>query len=206
MDNLIVSYLILNGECMLPGIGKLILQRSDAVCDVASKKILPPENKFELRRTGFSDTGQLVTYISQSMGCDQDEASQRLTTWTEKINNQLDLYHELELPFIGTLKREKHGKTILNGVEKLSVYKPVTAVRVVHESDAHEIVVGDRISNSTEMNQYFAEGKIKTGRSIWPAALILFLVAAALIVLYFITGGFGLNLHPQSAPDTYILR
>ena len=38
MDNLIVSYLILNGECMLPGIGKLILQRSDAVCDVASKQ------------------------------------------------------------------------------------------------------------------------------------------------------------------------
>lgn len=206
MDNLIASYLILNGECMLPGIGKLILQRSDAVCDVASKIILPPENKFELARTGFSDAGQLLTYISQSMGCDTEEASKHLTAWVGQVNNLLESGLEFTLPFVGVLKRERKGKTILSHAEKLSVYQPVPAVRVVHESDTHEVVVGDRISNSAEMNQYFAEEKSRGNSSFWPAALILFLIAVILIVLYFITDGYGFNLHPQSAPDTYILR
>lgn len=206
MDDLIVSYLILNGECMLPGIGKLFVFKSDAVCDVASKKILPSESKFDLKETGFSDSGQLISYISQVTECTLDEASGKLSSWIERVNKQLNHQSEFELPMIGKLKKSEDGKISLTSFDALKVFKPVRAERVIHESDTHEVVVGDKISNSAEMNLYLSQEEVQAPQKIWPAALIIFLVAAALITYYFLTGGNGQFLNPLNAPDTYISK
>ena len=54
MWNLITSYIVQSGECVLPGIGTFTLVTTPATLDVVNKEMLPPHTEFR-----FTDkTGQ----------------------------------------------------------------------------------------------------------------------------------------------------
>lgn len=206
MNDLIASYLVLNGECSLPGIGKFSVNRSNAVCDVASKELLPPAFNIQFSEAKSGDPAMLVAYIASNTGSSASEATEELRRWTDSVNTKLTVNHEFELPFIGKLVQESNGAIHLKSGAALHVFNPVKAERVVHEKDSHAMVVGDKISSSSEMNELLSGQQQMQPDRLWRNALIIFTIAVLLIILYFISDGFGLHLTPGNAPATYISK
>lgn len=206
MEEMIASYLILNGECLLPGIGKLLVSRRNAVCDVASKLLYPPEKNIKFENTAVGDSQGLVRYISSTLNCPVEEASRELDLWTGNLKQRLDREDEVTLPFLGIITKESDADYGFSPQNSLNIFDPVPAVRVVHDKDTHDVVAGDRIYKSSEMNDVL-NGSHKTApRSIWLPALIIFAIAIVLIILYYTEGGFDDHLILQKTPPTYIFK
>lgn len=206
MNELIASYLVLYGECPLDGIGKLSISKSNAVADLASKEILSPQFNIHFKETKNVDMEEVVKYISRTEGCREDEASDKLKSWLDEVKARLSHHIDFEIPFIGTFVKENNGHVQLKPLNSLNVLQAVHAERVVHIADSHEMVVGDKLSNTTEMNQLLRGGEKRVSDKWWVPAVIIFSVAILIIIIYFLTNGFGMHLHPGNAPATYNLK
>lgn len=206
MNELIASYLVLCGECPLDGIGNLYISKNNAVADLASKEILSPQFNILFKESKHADMGEVVKYLSRMEGCGEDEASHKLKAWLDDVKARLSHHLDFEIPFIGTFIKEKNGHVQLKTLNSLNILRPVHAERVVHISDSHEMMVGDKLSNTTEMNQLLRESGKKVAAKWWIPALIIFSVAIVIIIIYFITNGFGMHLQPGDAPATYNSR
>jgi len=61
--------------------------------------------------------------------------------------------------------------------------QPVKAVRVIHPEAEHQILVGDKETTNTVMNEYFSEVPVKKSRW-WIWAIVLGIAALIAILLY----------------------
>lgn len=206
MNDLIVSYLILTGECPLPGIGKLLLNRRNAVCDLASKELLPPENNIYFDDSTSGDISSVVNYISQNSGLPAEESSGKFKSWAEGIRRQLNEETQASLPFVGKFVKDATGTVTFVPEQPLSVLGSVKAERVIHESASHEVIVGDKISSSTEMQQLLSDPAKEVKDRFWLYVVIIFSVALLIIILYFILNGYGLHLDLSDSPATYFIK
>lgn len=206
MNDLITSYLLLQGECTLKGIGTFYMSPGHAVCDLASKEILPPDYQIRFRDTQAGNEEQFLRYIARTEQCSVEEAGSRLGQWLQRVRNQLDLHGEIALSFIGTLSQKPNGTITFSSAGPISPFRAVRAERVIHDQDVHEMVVGDKISNSGEMNRLLKHQPVAGLNKMWLTALILAIIAVLIIVLYFITDGFGMHLSPDNAPATYMSK
>lgn len=196
---------MLTGECPLRGVGRLRIAKSNAVCDVSTKELLPPDYKTTFDETGDFNDEQLIHYISSTQRINTDEAKDRFGAWLSALTDTLNNSGSYEVPAVGKFMKHHNGTVEFRALDLDVPMKPVKAERVVHSQDTHELVVGDKISNSAEMNQVLHEQPIGSKR--YMAATISLVAAAILIiVLYYITDGFGIHLVPPDAPDTYISK
>lgn len=202
MTDLILSYLALTGECPLKGIGRLYIARSNAVCDLSTKEILPPDYKIHFAESGHFNDDALVQYIASASATSVDRAGEVLKRWLNKVNDALNNEGTFDIPSAGSILRQQNGTTTFKGLNVANPYKPVRAERVIHAADSHTMVVGDKISNTAEMNQVLQEPETKRSR-YGIAALILLAAAALTITLYYLTDGFGIHLTAPDPPETY---
>lgn len=206
MNDLIASYLVLNGECSVQHLGKFYISHANAVSDVAAKKIHPPENTIGFKETEVAEEEPLINYISSLEHCTKVEALSRLNQWVDSIKDSLKKEIDFEIPFIGKLSNLDDGSIYLKPDNSLRLFTAVRAERVVHLKDSHNVVVGDKITTSAEMNRLL-NGKRESGTQKYlVATLIIFFVAILVIILYYLTDGFGIHLTPGNAPSTYILK
>ena len=206
MEELIASYLILNGECFLPGVGKLLISRRNAVCDVASKLLHPPENNIKFENKGVGDANGFINYVSATTGCSVEEASGEVNNYIGQLRDKLEKKGEAEFPFLGKIVKDNEADYQFFSENSLNIYSPVDAIRVIHEKDTHDVVAGDKVYKSSEMNELLSSTPEKSNRGLWIPALIIFAVALLLIVLFYSMGGFDDHLILQKAPPTYISK
>lgn len=203
MNELITSFLIQNKQCLLPGIGKFSLKRACAINDVAAKKILPPETEVVFSPNGMAISERLPEYIAGKKSTTLDEAHKMIEEWTFDTKSKLSRGEGVSFPSLGTLVMSD-GKISFENVHP-HLFSIVTAERVIHENDSHKVLVGDKETDSSAVKELIHPAE-NDSRKWWKAALILFLVGLVILIFYFLSDGFGIHLHPEPAPATYISK
>lgn len=203
MNQLITSFLIQNGDCCLRGIGKFTIERTKAVNDVASKKILPPEKIVTFVASDVAFSENLIDYISWKKGLPADQTMELLHQWVSETNQKLVNGFEVNFPSLGNLIKRDDEIYFENIADHLFI--PVKAEKVIHENDAHKILVGDKETDSVQVNEWIHRDDASNYKW-WIAALILFAVGVLILVFYFMSDGFGQHIHPETNPATYITK
>lgn len=206
MDDLIVSYLLLSGECPLPGIGKISVVHGNAVCDLASKELLPPENILQFDESTSGDITALTDFISMNSECSGQEASVQFKSWTNNLRERLNHKEEVLIPFLGKLVKDANGSISFKSKNSLNILKAVKAERVVHKAATHEVIVGDKVSSSADMQQMLTTAPPSEKDNFWIPAAIIFAVALVIIILYFIFNGSPSHLNLHDTPASYLLK
>lgn len=206
MDDLIVSYLLLSGECPLPGIGKISIAHRNAVCDLASKELLPPENILQFDESTSGDITSIANFISLNDDCSTEVASARFKSWTDNLRQRLNHKEEVLLPFLGKLVKDANGSISFRSKSSLNVLKAVQAERVVHEAATHNVIVGDKVSSSADIQQLLVNTAVGEKDRFWIPAVIIFSVALLIIILYFVFNGSGLHPGLRDTPASYLLK
>ena len=214
MLNLITSYLIQTGECILPGIGSITLVSTPASLDVANKEILPPVSEYRFSDTGGQPDEALIQYIAYKRGIDTQEALEEMKQFSGLLKEKLFSGEKILFNSIGILQKDLSGNIVFEPQMNQSYYEAVPAIRVVHKDVKHAMIVGDRETDSSEMNEMLnGETETQSRNSFWKiAAIILFLIGAGVLFYHFYTSnaqnpfGNGNKIIPQAKSNTYISR
>lgn len=193
MQDLITSFLVQTKECNLPGIGKFRIITTPAELDIANHQMSPPKD--EILFTGKPDKNyeELTRYIANKKNINEKEAEQELKSWCESAKEKLDDGEKITFETVGSLQKNTSGNIFLQSQKLLNFFEPVAAGRVIHKNAEHAVLVGDRETTSSVMNQFFQEDeKIKDSR--WKImAIILFIIALAVLIFHFYTHSFSIS-------------
>ena len=211
MQDLITSFIIQCGECKLRDVGKFSIVNTSAETDVANKKISPPRNEivFSAREEKISDG--LVKYVSEKKNIPASEALDELKIWCSDAKYKLKNGEEILLEPIGVIKKGSSGNEFVsNSKNWINFFEPVLAERVIHQNSNHAMLVGDRETTSSVMNQFYHEEEEKENKTWKIISIILLAIALILLFLHFYGRGFSVNsfgnqqkIIPTTTPDTY---
>ena len=214
MLNLITSYIIQTGECVLPGIGSFTLVSTPASLDVANKEILPPVSEYRFSESGGQPAEATIQYIANKKGINGKEALEEVRKFSEFLKEKLTSGEKIRLNSIGILRKDSSGNIVFEPEKEQTYYGAVPAIRVVHKDAKHAMLVGDKETDSSQMNEILnGETEPKPRNSFWKiAAVILFLIGAGVLFYHFYMStsayplGNGNKIIPQAKSNTYISR
>ncbi|MEO8820624.1 MAG: hypothetical protein ABI267_03835 [Ginsengibacter sp.] len=211
MQDLITSFIIQSKECKLSDIGNFRVINNSAEPDIANKKISPAidEILFSEREEKISD--ELVKYIATQNHISLEEALNDLKNWCAEAKIKLQNGEELLFEPFGFLKKGDSDNIFFHSYKKTELFEPVLAQRVIHKNSDHAVLVGDRETTSSAMNEYYQEVPPTAKGNTWKILAGIFLaIALFLLFLHFYKNPFALstigNQHhvvPNSAPNTY---
>ncbi len=185
MQELITSFIIQAKECKLPLIGKFRVVNTPAEPDIINHQLLPPVVEFLF--TGKEDkvSDELVKYVATRKDINTNDALKEIKEWCSQANDRLRNEEEIIFQTLGTLKKGGSGNIFFHREVPVSLFSPVAAERVIHKNAEHSMLVGDRETTSTVMNQLLSETEdIK--REPWKiTTLILLCIAVIVLFLYF---------------------
>lgn len=211
MQELITSFIIQSKECRLAGLGKFTRSCIHAEQDIVNKKISPPctEILFTGREEKISD--ELIKYIADKKKIDASEALASIKKWCAETKAKLKNGEEVLLPLIGILKKGALGNIGFHAENKTLFFAPVPAERVIHKNSEHAVLVGDKETTSSVMNQFYHVEETNKKSNAWKIfAIILLLIALVLLFFYFYgypisLSSFGSHIKvvPQTPAATY---
>jgi nucleoid DNA-binding protein len=214
MHDLITSFIIQSKECKLPGIGKFRLTTTPAEPDIANQQIIPPVIEFLFTGREEKISNELINYIAVKKSIPSAEAQARIKEWCTDAGYRLKAGEEIFLPSLGSLKKGASGNIFFHRQKDIPFFVPVPAERVIHKNSVHAVLVGDRETNSTIMNQLLNEEEEVQRDNAWKIiAIVLFLIALSLLFFYFYQHSFSLSslgnqgkISPQAPPATYMTK
>ena len=191
MESLITSFLLQSAKTTLPYIGTFYHQWTSSKLDVVNKQILPPVRELIFHESSDSDAGNLVNFISRKQHIQLTEAKTELDKYCNYWKDKLNRGDSLNFETIGLLRRNEEGLIYFQSERSNQFLQPVSAERVLHENAAHNVLVGDKETTSTLMNQYYS-GEIVLEKSHWGTwAIILLAIAASVLFFHFNTHSFS---------------
>lgn len=213
MQELITSFIIQSKECRLKGIGRFERIMHPAQSDIANKQIMPPveETVFKSREERISD--ELIRYVSGKNNIGTEEAMEQIRNWCADTKSKLKGGEEIFLGSLGSLKANQAGSITFQAFDHISFFGPVKGERVVHENSTHNMLVGDRETNSSVMNQFYKDEKepeAAKSNSWKKVSIVMAAIALILLIIYFMNHSFSLSgignqekVAPQTPPATY---
>jgi len=211
MQDLITSFLVQTKECNLPGIGKFRIITTPAELDIASHQMSPPKDEILFTGKPEKNYEELTRYIAYKKNINEKEAEQQFKTWCESAKEKLNEGEKIIFASIGSLQKNASGNIFLQSQKLLNFFEPVAAGRVIHKNAEHAVLVGDRQTTSSAMNQFFqADEIIKDSR--WKImAIILFIIALIVLFFHFYNHSFSISatgnqtIHtPEEPSATYL--
>lgn len=214
MQDLINSFIVQSKECKLPGIGKFRLVATPAEPDIANKQILPPVIEFLFTGKEEKISNELINYVAVKKNIPLSEAQARIKEWCNHTSYRLKEGEEIFFTSLGSLKKGATGNIYFHKQKDIPFFVPVPAERVIHKDSVHAMLVGDRETNSSVMNQLLNEERQAPRDYTWKIiAGILLVIALLLLFFYFYQHSFSLSslgnqgtVSPQAPPPTYITR
>lgn len=211
MQELITSFIVQSKECKLRDIGKFRMSNTPAELDIASKRISPPSVEFLFSGREEKISDELVKYIADKKNIPFSQALDELKNWCVETKIKLKSGEEIILEPLGFLKKGILGNTFIQSQKQTDFFEPVLAQRVIHKNSEHAVLVGDRETTSSAMNQYYHDVPAETKSNTWKIlAGILLAIAIFLLFLHFYKNPFALstigNQHhvvPNNPPNTY---
>jgi hypothetical protein len=184
MQHLIASYLFQNKYCALPGIGTLSLTAGKAATDFLDKKIKTP-----LASIIFSEsenkTDELPEYIAAKTNSDKYGATKALESFCDGIKKSLSSNEPFTLQSIGQFFVDASGGVKFQPLDLPKAFlQDVNATRVIHPEAEHSILVGDKESTNTLMNEYFSDDAPVKKNRWWIWAIIIVSIALLALLIY----------------------
>ena|SRR6185312_2497281 len=213
MQDLITSFIVQSKECKLPQIGKFNVVVTPSESDIANKQITAPTFKiiFSPREEKISDG--LIKYVAARKKIGIAEAVTEIQNWCGSIKAKLKNGEEILLAPLGSLKKGATGNLFVQTESSALFFEPVAAERVIRKNSEHAMLVGDKETTSSAMNQFYNE-VIASKNQTWKiVAFILLVIALVLLFFYFYGHPFSISelgnhqkVVPPSAPDTYFSK
>jgi CCDC81-like prokaryotic HU domain 2 len=185
MRNLITSFLLQSKQCALPHLGIFQIKMIPSKPDMANKQILPPYNEISFQENRHTDPGNLPNYIADKKNILIQEAKDELDIYCRAWKKKMNAGEKLYLDPVGWLQKNSDGHIYFEKTGNNSYWQPVSAERVLRQNATHNVLVGDRETTSTAMNQYY-NGEVVFERSHWSTwAIILTAIASSVLFFHF---------------------
>lgn len=183
MHDLIASYLFQNKSCPLPGLGNLSVMSTEAKTDFGNSVIIAPDTSIQFV-AGETDTHALLNYLSNKTNTGKDEVAAELDNFCVRLKNDATQHSTASLDGVGNFFVDNNGEINFVPNELPPAFaQPVPAIRVIHPSAEHNILVGDKETTNFEMTEYFNEEAPAKDRW-WIWAIVLGAIAATIVLLY----------------------
>ena len=191
MQELLASYLVQKKICNIPHLGCLRIKTKPAELDVANKQLFPPTGEIlfnEIAGNNLAD--DLVEYIAVHQHINTEQAEEKITSWCNNAKHKLDSGERIIFNAIGSLQKNATGNIFFQSVRTNNFYEPVSADRVIHENETHAVLVGDKETTSSVMNEFYREEIVETKSSwkIW--AIVLLAISLIILIFHFYNHGF----------------
>jgi hypothetical protein len=184
MQHLIASYLFQNKYCALPGIGTLSLTAGKAATDFLDKKIKAPLTAITFSEAENKMDG-LPEYIAATTNSDKYEATEALEHFCDGIKKSLHNNESITLESIGQFFVDGSGSIKFQPIDLPKAFlQDVSAARVIHPEAEHAILVGDKESTNTLMNEYFSDDTPVKKNRWWIWAIIIVSIALLALLIY----------------------
>jgi len=213
MQDLITSFLVQTKECSLPAIGRFKMVTTPVEVDVANKEIVPATEKIIFNAKPDHASEGLIKYISYKKNITEKEAEEQLESWCQSVKEKLDAGQKINLESIGTLHESASGSIYFETQKTFNYFEPVPAERVIHKDAEHAVLVGDRETTSSVMNQFLQESE-KVKKPVWKIiAIVLLAIALILLFIHFYFNSFSQSAtgnqtqhSPQTPAATYSIQ
>lgn len=187
MKAILQKYLLEHGEVFLPGIGRLEKKYHPARYSIADKAFDPPREEILLQpeRNGFP-AQEMIGQMARRLNLTEEEVFERLQQYGGSLVAGLSAGQEVSWSPLGSFSL--NGKHVLfqPGDQGLPVFESLPAERVTRENYYHEMVVGEKETNTREMNEWLNRPREKADRWwIWP--LLVSAAAIGLIIWKFVS-------------------
>ncbi len=183
MIDLITSYLIQEKSCDLAEVGRFVIKTRPAELDFLSKRIFPPQDEVIYSPKSDSISEGLIRYISSKQEISTEETRLQIEEWCQKSKRKIQLFGAVYFTSLGKLQKSVTGSTFFQQDNHLPSYESLIAEKVIHENEAHPMIVGDRETTSSEMKIYLEQEENNKNKKWKWIALIL--IALAILILFF---------------------
>ena len=162
-------------QCHLPGIGTLLMITHPAQTDFVNTQIKAPV--------------QEITFTAVT---DDENIFNEFSAISELMKRTLDEERTVILNGVGTFSKDDAGEIHFAAIQLDAIYTPpVTAGRVIRQDAQHNILVGDRETNSAIMTEFFNDEEVVVKNRWWVWAIVLVAVAIAVLSFYFYRNGWN---------------
>jgi hypothetical protein len=213
MTDVLVSYLLQHKSISIPGLGSMYIERIPAQTDFVNRRILPPDYHFRFDKYFDAPDKDFFTYLAKQQNIADYEAIKWYNEWAYELRSKLREGHAVEMPGIGSLKKDISGEIIFESAGRIpTLQEPTPANRVIHSHSQHKMLVGEKeitrklstLGNNDATMEAIPppveekpiitnEEKKKEGKrgSWWFFALIVAAIALSLIIFRFAKNGFN---------------
>lgn len=190
MQELLSSYLIQKKICNIPYLGCLRIKTSSAELDIANKQMFPPAGEILFNEIDGNNLAEdLVEYIAAHQHISVEDAEEKIISWCSDAKDKLNSGEKIIFNSIGSLQKNGAGTIFFQKYDDENFYEPVTAERVIHENETHTVLVGDKETTSSVMNEFYREEVIEEKQTwkIW--AIVLLAISLLILIFYFYRNG-----------------
>ena len=213
MTDVLVSYLLQHKSISIPGLGSMYIERIPAQTDFVNRRILPPDYHFRFDKYFDAPDKDFFTYLAKQQNIADYEAIKWYNEWAYELRSKLREGHAVEMPGIGSLKKDISGEIVFESAGRIaSLQEPTPANRVIHTHNHHKMLIGDKevtrklttevpdSTDTTVAEPPVAEEKPpveqpkekkKKGGSWWLFALLAAVIALSIIFFRFYKNGFN---------------
>ena len=184
MHHLIASYLFQNKNCPLPGLGTLFVSPGKAEVDFLNTIIKAPAPRIVFE-AGDSVADNLIDYIAAKTNRSVEQTTGKLLAFCYGLKTATTANKPTTLNGVGNFFIDSSGKINFRSAQLPAAFlQPVKAERVIHPDAEHQILVGDKETTNTLMNEYFSEEVPVKKNRWWIWAIVLAVLALLVILLY----------------------
>jgi len=193
MEQLIELYLYKNKKCPLPQVGTLHLSTSNAVAWYADKRMEAPLPVIKLAETVLP-ADDFISFIAARKNISITEANILLDDYCSSLK-KLNANSESLLHNTGRFFVNPEGVLVFKANELPGEFLPsVNAERVLHQEVSHNMVVGDKETNSVEMAAFFADAANGRTDKWWIYAIVLAIAGLSVIAYHLKENDFKLDM------------
>lgn len=189
MVKLVGTYLLQNGSVSIPGLGTIYIERIPAQSDFVNRQLLPPAYHYRFDKYFDAPGKEFFTFISARKNTADYEAMKLYNEWALGLRNSMSAGKPAVLEGIGSLGRDDRGEILFEPTGELqTAFVPVPANRIIRSNISHNLLVGDRETNSVDMTDYY-RGVHRERESWWIYALIIAAVSLTAIFFHYYNSG-----------------
>ncbi len=180
----LLEQLLSNGNLFLPRIGLLTVNRQPASIVVTEHKILPPQYSVAFDRNATMDEVD-VLQLAKNINLPQENFRSAYHQFLDDLEF-LPAHGTLSFGFAGNFYRDVTGKLQFKPQPAYGNPLPeVPAKRLVKENSVHQMLVGDKQTDTGQMKAFYTNEVEHTRQWWWVFALVLFVLSVAAIMYYY---------------------
>ena len=207
------KYFSLNGSVAIPGLGVLSLIRVPSTNDFANKLFYPPIYRYRFDHSPEITDEGMLSYLKIKLHLTDEQLNQQLAEFSDEICNRLVKLGEIDWEGVGTFRNINNEIVFVPSKNDSVFLNEIKYEHVVRDSYSHDVLTGDRVQSSEDLQAYFEEQRSNTMGDRWKLfSIIIFVISLALLVIRFMMGSFSIldsrydRVIPKQALSTYTLN